>query len=293
MQTSGPRRLRLAIAGDLHGQWNDLDARLLDQLQPDAVLFVGDLSDGDLRLVKAIAALPIPTAVILGNHDRGKDATGELFQRQVKVLGDRHCAWSLRNWSAPALSVLGARPGSAGGGFHLSRAMAATYGPIELEGSAQLIVQASEQAPQDRPLVVLAHAGPSGLGSDAASPCGRDWKRPAIDWGDQDLALALDRIRQRREVPLVVFGHMHHRLKGGQGERCTFLQDRLGTAYLNAACVPRRGVDADGRSLTHWSWVEFSGCELCHASHRWYGDDGTLVFEETLWHRNAPEVVGC
>jgi len=249
--------LRLAIAGDLHGQWGPRDRHLLERLQPDAVLFVGDLSDGDLRLVKAIAALPLPTAVILGNHDHGKDATGQLFQQQLNLLGPRHCAWDLRRWdldaaidsegsvAPPAVSVLGARPGSAGGGFHLSKAITAVYGPLKLEQSATRLVDAAAHAPLDQPLVVLAHVGPSGLGSEVSSLCGRDWKRPAIDWGDQDLALALERIRSTRPLPLVVFGHMHHRLKRGQGERSTFLMDRRGTAYLNAACVPPSvGFDA-------------------------------------------------
>jgi len=66
--------------------------------------------------------------------------------------------------------------------------------------------------------VLLAHCGPSGLGSEAGDPCGRDWKKPACDWGDQDLALAIRQIRRSRPLPLVAFGHMHHALKRGQGD---------------------------------------------------------------------------
>ena len=61
--------MRLAIAGDLHGDWTCHDEQLLEQLRPDALLFVGDLRDGDLRLVKAITRLKLPCAVILGNHE--------------------------------------------------------------------------------------------------------------------------------------------------------------------------------------------------------------------------------
>jgi len=287
------RPLRLAIAGDLHGQWGPKDVDLLERLEPDAVLFVGDLSDGDLRLVKSIASLPHPTAVILGNHDHGRDRSGALFQRQLALLGDRHCAWSLRHWQRPAISILGARPGSAGGGYHLSQAIESTYGPLSLETSAARMVEAAVQAPPDWPLLVLAHAGPSGLGSDAFSPCGRDWKRPALDWGDQDLALAIEGIRRHRTLPLVVFGHMHHRLKRGQGERSSFLIDRQGTAYLNAACVPRCGQDDEGRDLIHWSWVEFQGLALCHVSHRWYTPDGEMAYAETLLQRDPSGAVSC
>ncbi|MFY8148642.1 MAG: TIGR04168 family protein, partial [Prochlorococcaceae cyanobacterium] len=133
------------------------------------------------------------------------------------------------------------------------------------------------------PLVVLSHCGPSGLGSRAADPCGRDWKSQAGDWGDQDLALALEQIRRSRPVPLVVFGHMHHTLRRGQGERLSFCRDRAGTAYLNAACVPRHGLDAHGRALRHFSWVEFEGHTLVSASHRWYGLGGALLYEQRLW----------
>lgn len=246
------------------------------------MLFVGDLSDGDLRLTKAIGRLRHPTAVILGNHDRGRDPTGGVLQRQMTLLGDRHCAWSMRRWESPPIGVVGCRPGSAGGGFHLSKAVEAVVGPITVEQSADRIVAACDDVPAHWPLVLLAHSGPTGLGSDASSPCGRDWKQPACDWGDTDLALALRTLASRRKPELVVFGHMHHRLKGRRGERRTFVQDRGGTVFLNAACVPRRGLDADGRCLCHWSWVEFEQGKLLHVSHRWYLPDGTLAYAETL-----------
>ncbi len=277
--------LRLAIVGDLHGAWGTDDRALLAQLQPDAVLFVGDLSDGDLKLVKAIQQLSIPTAVILGNHDRGRDHSGAIMERQLNLLAERHCGWSLRQWVEPEVAVVGARPGSAGGGFHLSKAIQAIYGPMTMEESADRIVKAAKQAPKHWPLVVLAHSGPTGLGSEATSPCGRDWKAPAMDWGDLDLALAIDRIRRDRVPELVVFGHMHHQLKRGNGNRCTFVEDRWGTAYLNAACVPRRCCDEDGHSLCHLSWVEFIDGRLSLVSHRWFLPDASLAYQQTLLSR--------
>lgn len=280
--TAQSQRLRLAIAGDLHGDWSDADVALLERLAPDAVLFVGDLSDGDLRLTKSITRLPYPVAVILGNHDRGRDPTGQVFQQQIDLLGERHCAWRLRRWDTPQLGVVGCRPGSAGGGFHLSRAVQAVVGPITVEQSAARIVEACAAVPDDWPLVLLAHSGPTGLGSEASDPCGRDWKPPACDWGDADLALALRQLSPRRPPQLVVFGHMHHRLKGRQGERRTFVRDRLGTVYLNAACVPRRGLDSAGRSLCHWSWAEFVKGDLVHVSHRWFLPDASVAYAETL-----------
>ena len=251
-------------------------------MQPDLTLFVGDLSDGDLRLTRRIAALPTTKAVILGNHDRGGDRSGGLLRQQLALLGKHHCGWTRLTWDHLPVSIVGARPCSAGGGFHLSKAVQAVYGPVDLQASVDRIVAAAAEVPSDQPLIVMAHCGPSGLGSDPESPCGRDWKKPAVDWGDQDLALALDRISQRRQPDLVVFGHMHHALKRGSGIRQSILRNRSGTAFLNAACVPRSGVNADGLLLLHLSWAEFSGSRLCCLAHRWYTPDGVVRHEERL-----------
>ncbi|MCX5930903.1 MAG: TIGR04168 family protein [Cyanobacteria bacterium] len=275
--------MRLAIAGDLHGQWDRRDVDLLSRIAPDALLVVGDLSDGQQRIAASLADLSMPVACILGNHDTGKDHSGHKLQRQIDRLGERHCGWALRQLDPPGLSVVGGRPGSAGGGHHLSRAVQALWGPVELVESAGRIAAAALSADPRLPLVLLAHCGPSGLGSTASDPCGRDWKSPACDWGDQDLAQAIEQIRVERPLPLVVFGHMHHALNRGRGERRSFLIDRRGTAYLNAAFVPRHAVDGEGRQLCHLSWVELDQGQLIHASHRWYEPDtGRLLYEQRL-----------
>lgn len=284
----GGKTLRIAIAGDLHGAWDHTDHALLAILRPDALLVVGDLSDGQQRIPALLRQLPLPVACILGNHDAGKDASGRTLQLQMDLLGDVHCGWRLRALSPPGLAVVGGRPGTAGGGFNLSRAVQAACGPVSLQESADRITAAAIAAPADWPLVLLGHSGPSGLGSDAASPCGRDWKPPACDWGDLDLSLAIQQIRRQRSVPLVVFGHMHHALRRGQGARQSFCRDRAGTAYLNTACVPRHGTDRAGQALRHFSWVELVGQELRSASHRWYGLGGELLYEERLWKSPSP-----
>ncbi|MFM7674207.1 MAG: TIGR04168 family protein [Synechococcus sp.] len=280
-----PQGLRIAIAGDPHDQWDESDHALLERLRPDAVLLVGDFSDGRARIPRLLRQLELPLACILGNHDSGRDPSGRTLQRQLDLLGELHCGWRLRQLQPPGLAVVGGRPGSAGGGFQISRAVRAVWGPQELQESAGRISTAALAADPELPLVLLSHCGPSGLGSRPSDPCGRDWKAQAGDWGDQDLALALEQIRRRRPVPLVVFGHMHHTLRRGQGERLSFCRDRAGTAYLNAACVPRHGLDAQGRALRHFSWVELEGGELAAASHRWYGLEGGLLYEQRLWQR--------
>jgi hypothetical protein len=42
-------------------------------------------------------------------------------------------------------------------------------------------------------------------------------------------------------------------------------------------------VDQKGRALRHFSWVVFRDGDLRHVSHRWYGLDGALHYEQTLW----------
>lgn len=283
--------LRIAIAGDLHGQWDSFDEQLLELLSPDALLVVGDLSDGQPRIPARLARLSLPLACVLGNHDTGRDASGRTLQRQLDALGERHCGWGLRELHPPGLAVVGGRPASAGGGFHLNQAALAAFGPVTLQESAARISAAALKADPALPLILLAHCGPSGLGSHASDPCGRDWKPPACDWGDQDLALAIDQIRQHRPLPLVVFGHMHHQLKRGQGERLSFCRDRAGTAYLNTAFVPRHSHDEQGMALRHFSWVELRDGELTEISHRWYGPDGTLRYRHTLLR--AAELQPC
>jgi uncharacterized protein (TIGR04168 family) len=290
--------LRLAVVGDPHGAWDERDAGLLQRLAPDALLVVGDLSDGQQRVPSALRRLPLPVACILGNHDAGHDASGRTLQRQLQCLGELHCGWGLRQLRPPGLAVVGARPGTAGGGFHLSRAVRAVFGPLSLEESAQRITAAAAAADPALPLVLLAHCGPAGLGSAASDPCGRDWKHPACDWGDQDLALAVRRIQALRPLPLVVFGHMHHQLRRGQGQRRSLCMDRSGTVYLNAASVPRHGHDLAGRALRHFSWVDLDVSDpwrarVLLASQRWYGLDGQLLYEERLHQAQLAGPLPC
>ena len=44
MSASDP--YRVLVVGDVHGHWNDVDARFLEAGDQDLVLFVGDLGDG-------------------------------------------------------------------------------------------------------------------------------------------------------------------------------------------------------------------------------------------------------
>ena len=220
--------------------------------------------------------------MILGNHDRGKDSTGETLLKQIRILQEKYCAWDLKIFNNQ-LNILSARPCSSGGGYYLSNEVKAVYGPISEQESVSKILKCSEKVLKDSPLILMSHAGPSGLGSDPSSICGRDWKEPACDWGDRDLAVAISEIQKKRKIDLVIFGHMHNRLRRNQGLRKMFKIDNEGTAYLNSAIVPRYKYSADEELLVNFSWVEFVDNKISHISQRWYSESGEICEEEILF----------
>ena len=232
-------------------------------------------------MIKKINEIKIQTFVILGNHDRGRDRNGETLRKQIRILGDKYCAWDLKIVE-DSINLLGARPCSSGGGYFLSKEVLGVYGPLSEEDSVRKIIAASMKAREDLPLIIISHAGPSGLGSQPNSICGKDWKVPSSDWGDRDLARAISEIKKHRSVDLVVFGHMHNVLSRNLGSREMFQIDRNGTAYLNSAIVPRFKYSKQGKSLSNFSWVEFEDGKLKHISHRWYYDDGKLKEQQIL-----------
>ena len=73
---------------------------------------------------------------------------------------------------------------------------------------------------------------------------------------------------------------MHNHLKRNLGLREMFKIDNYGTAYLNAAVVPRYKTNEDGELFINFSWVEFEKDKLKHVSHRWYSQDGEIFEEE-------------
>tara|TARA_B100000963_G_scaffold152832_1_gene133126 strand:+ start:277 stop:1023 length:747 start_codon:yes stop_codon:yes gene_type:complete len=248
-------------------------------------LFVGDISDGDIKILKKINKLKIPSYVILGNHDRGNDKSGEKLLKQIRILGEKFCGWKLKVFNNQ-VNILGARPCSSGGGYYLSKEMKGVYGPLTEEESAKKIIKCSNDSIADLPLIVLAHSGPSGLGSEPNSICGKDWKAPSLDWGDRDLSLAISVIQKKRMLDLVIFGHTHNQLKRNLGLRKMFLIDKRGTAYLNCAVVPRYLKNEKGRVLITFSWIEFENSKLSNISQRWYDELGELISEDKLYQAN-------
>ena len=290
-----PRRLTLAVVGDVHDQWGDDSEAALASLGADVVVFVGDFGNEDADLVSRIAALPHTKAVMLGNHDawysltpRGKHRAvrvalmssslrqlpppGQAVRAMLRALGDDHVGLAAKAMPELGLSFVGGRPFSKGGqrwddvsGFYAEH-----YGIGSMEESMHRIVDVALSQPPDLALIVIGHNGPTGLGGMRHSPCGVDWQQPEEDFGDPDLEEALEVVaKQGRPAALVLFGHM---------------DPSTGTVYLNSAVVPRvrkfppGSVEAAEQSESgasgqrrghHTLLVEMTGGAVTSARHVW------------------------
>ncbi|MGE4158856.1 MAG: metallophosphoesterase [Planctomycetota bacterium] len=194
---------------------------------------------------------------ILGNHDGinhrpslvyGPAEAEPAAQEEIETaLGPCHLGYARHDLQG--LSIVGGRPYSNGnpGIQHPP----AGREKITVEESAALITDLMLSAPNEA-LLVLTHNGPRGLGAGADAPCGKDWRPPHDDWGDEDLGLALQRIPSGKRVVAVVAGHMHHTIRGGGFRRR--VGRFQGIPVVNAAIVPRalpKGVVlARGESAT-------------------------------------------
>ncbi|XP_076932860.1 uncharacterized protein LOC143598553 [Bidens hawaiensis] len=240
--------VRIVVVGDVHDDWNlQEDSKALDLLQPDLVLFTGDFGNENVELVRSIAALRIAKAAILGNHDawntqnfseKRKDAV----QLQLESFGEEHVGYKQLDFRPLKLSVIGGRPFSCGGErIFRKQLLAKRYGVNNMNESAKRISDAASGTPNNHSIILLAHNGPTGLGSNINDICGRDWVREGGDHGDPDLALAISQLKSNTKysVPLVVFGHMHKELAFGNGPRKMIVVGDDNTIYLNGAIVPR------------------------------------------------------
>ncbi|KAM6553131.1 hypothetical protein CsatB_013893 [Cannabis sativa] len=318
MASSSSSSARIAVVGDVHNDWClEEDTKALRLLQPDLVLFTGDFGEENVELVQSLANLEFPKAVILGNHDAwytqqfGKKKDG--VQRQLESLGDTHVAYQRMDFPLVKLSVVGGRPFSCGGDrLFRKKLLSARYGVEDMDRSAKRICKAALSAPEDHLVILLAHNGPTGLGSNFDDICGKDWVYGGGDHGDQDLEKALSIIKESSKVcvPLIVFGHMHKELAHGKGLRKMIVIGSDDTIYLNGAVVPRvktlNDKQATDVSLTkdeaHPSLPESEGTKRAFTivdildgrvdkiTESWVsvvGDKSTLEEEHELFKRSA------
>ncbi|MBT9317935.1 TIGR04168 family protein [Leptothoe spongobia] len=291
------KSVTIAIVGDVHDQWSGADTQALESLGVDLALFVGDFGNESVSIVQQIAAVSVPKAVILGNHDawytaskvnRKKcpyDQTKEdRVQQQLDALGDCHVGFGKLEVPDCKLTVVGARPYSWGGTrwrhgqFYQERCGVSSFA----ESTAKICD--SIDAAKQNTLILLGHNGPAGLGDQMHHICGRDWKRSGGDYGDPDFADAIAHAHHsNRQVPLVVFGHMHHELKHDK----TRLRDRVvvdhhDTVYVNGAQVPRVLKTASTWQCS-FTLVTLAAGKVQTVRLVWVNATATLVSEEYLY----------
>jgi uncharacterized protein (TIGR04168 family) len=251
--TQAKEQITIAVVGDVHDLWSYEDEIALKHLGVDLVLFVGDFGNEAVEIVRQIAAVKLPKAVILGNHDAWYSASSwgrqkspydhakeDRVQQQLDLLGEAHVGFSGQDFPQLNLSVLGGRPFSWGGStWRNNQFYGDRFGIHNFEEStAQMVKSAQNTAYQT--LIFIGHNGPYGLGAQPEAICGRDWKATGGDHGDPDLTQAIADIHNLgKSIPLVTFGHMHHTLKHPFSKRRTIIEVQDQTVYLNAACVPR------------------------------------------------------
>lgn len=280
----------LTVVGDVHRHWRRADSVHLERSDHEMALFVGDLGDEDVEMVRTIAAIATPKAVVLGNHDAWQSFSHKVptpkLREILDLLGDDHIAYCVREAPRAGVSIIGARPFSWGGpNLRSPELYDQIYGIHTMRQSAAAIVEAARNA-QHRDLVILAHNGPLGLSAVPQDIYGKDFGKPGGDWGDRDLALALQRIEDMGlRVRAVVAGHMHHKLVHPAGsERLRFVR-RGDTLFLNPACVPRVRLVEGGTEISYFLRLHWQAGRCIGIEESWVNVHGDACA------RSTPEVV--
>lgn len=292
--------IKIAVVGDIHNQWEVEDHLALKELGVDLVLFVGDFGNESVDVVQLIAALDLPKAVIMGNHDAWYTASEwgrkqcpydhnqeDWVQQQLDLLGETHVGYGYLDFPELNLSVVGSRPFSWGGSdWKNKKFLQERFGVSNFEESIEHIVAAAAQTTQST-IIFLGHNGPTGLGEEPEAPCGKDWQPLGGDHGDPDLAEAIAQTQALgKTIPLVTFGHMHHRLRHTKERSRTIVaHNESGIVYLNSARVPRI-IATETDRLRNFSLVSLAGNVVEQISLVWVDQNYTVALEELLYRRS-------
>ena len=288
--------VQIAVIGDIHLSFEERDVEFFNQSDYPCVLLTGDLSgfrpSGYLKMIHALAKLSKPAFMIPGNHDgtsllqlaaevTGKRAlvkrTAAGLQKRMNDLSQALPNIQIEGYSAHLLQevfpdgadlgIVFGRPHSMGGqSVAFDYFLEEEFGVRTMQESTAKLIEVIDQIDCDR-LLILAHNGPTGLGSQRDSIWGCDFKKGAGDFGDRDLRDAISYAQTSGKTVLgVVAGHMHHGLRGGGQREWTVTEE--GIAYVNAARVPRISRKR-GESCSHYVHLSISKSE-CHAEERYY-----------------------
>lgn len=294
--------IKIAVVGDVHDQWEPEDEQALKHLGVDLVLFVGDFGNESVEVVRAIAQVDLPKAVIFGNHDAWYSASDwgrkrspydskleDRVQQQIDLLGQTFVGYGFLDLPELNLSVVGSRPFSWGGETFLNAEFyKERFGVANFSQSTAKIVSAAKSSTYENQ-IFLAHNGPFGLGDQPEDTCGRDWEPIGGDYGDPDFREALNIVNTLgKKVPLVAFGHMHHKLRHTKSKlRTAINRTPQGTVYLNSACVPRIVTNSLGEKLRNFSVVIMDKCVVSQVSLVWLNQYFHIVSQQMLYDRHT------
>lgn len=297
MTTHPPKTIKIAVIGDIHHQWQLEDNLILEHLGLNLALFVGDFGNESVEVVRQIADLNVPKAVIMGNHDAWYTASAwgrqqspynhdheDRVKEQLDLLGESHVGYRKLDFTALNLSVVGSRPFSWGGSeWKNKRFLRNLYDVDNFTDSTAKIV-ANAQETRYNTLIFLGHNGPTGLGDEPEAICGRDWPPLGGDHGDPDFANAINQVRHSgKSIALVTFGHMHHHLRHTRSRLRTRVKtDAYGTVYLNAASVPRI-IEQNGQKLHNFSLVSLESGVVRAIDLIWVSENYSLVTQEIVY----------
>ncbi|HBL61908.1 MAG TPA: TIGR04168 family protein [Cyanobacteria bacterium UBA8803] len=302
MTTHQNQLIKIAVVGDVHDQWETEDAIALHYLGVDLVLFVGDFGNESVDVVRRIASVDLPKAAILGNHDAWYTASDwgrkkcpydrnlqDGVQQQLDLLGETHVGYGYCDFPELQLSVVGSRPFSWGGpGWKNEEFYQERYGVNSFEESVERIITAAQSATYDT-IIFMGHNGPTGLGDEPEAPCGRDWQPLGGDHGDPDFAEAIAQTQAMgKNIPLVTFGHMHHKLRHTKTRlRTAISTSSQRTVYLNSASVPRI-IQTETDRVRNFSVVYLEDGVVSEIFLVWVGKEYTVVSEQLLYRRTEP-----
>lgn len=250
--------MRIAAIGDIHGFWDSADTDYFNTSDYDVLLFVGDLPRlaGGLDVARELARLKTPAWLIPGNHDGCTTlqllsevkawprlcrltslGMARRVRRLTQALGPVRLAGFEGFELADNLGLIVARPHAMGPDrFYYRHYLKTHYGVADFAASADKLKMLVDQAPRN--IIFLAHNGPAGLGADAQDIWGCDFADQHGDFGDPDLAIAIEYAQHSgHHVLAVLAGHMHLRSKSGARRRASLVRDN--TLYINAAEVAR------------------------------------------------------
>ncbi len=304
-QMNQTKSIKIAVVGDVHDLWEPEDGEALKHLGADLVLFVGDFGNESVEVVRAIAQLDIPKAAVFGNHDAWYTATDwgrskcpydrqqeNRVKQQIDLMGEAHVGYGKRDFPELGVTVVGSRPFTWGGSeWKYNDFYCEWFGVESFAESAQRIAGAAADADCEN-VIFLGHTGPKGLGEAPGDLCGRDWKPLGGDWGDPDFEEAIDKTRNSgKHIPLVTFGHMHHRLRHMKDQFRKSVVSAEGTVYLNAASVPRI-VERECSKLRNFSIVRLETGVVSEVSQVWVGE-GFAVEREQILYRQTESATAC